>query len=181
MSWSRRHQSEFAAEEDMERQRYLHDPQLTANLKKLKDWKGYQALFQRAIDKAKQQIQGSRRAVEAIRRRDPEMVANKGKVRGQYESDWLDNIERGHEWLAAEEKRLEWVKQQLSAILSECAASLVGRPTSRSEMEARSELQAKEVFNALVETGGRPTRPLRSIPDNQERNYTDEHLHVLCH
>lgn len=45
ISWSRKHRSEFATEEDMERQRYLHDPPLTASLKNLKEWKDYQALF----------------------------------------------------------------------------------------------------------------------------------------
>ena len=46
----REHHPEFAREEDMERRRYPHDPQLTASLKKLKDWKEYQAYFQRGID-----------------------------------------------------------------------------------------------------------------------------------
>lgn len=46
-------------------------------------------------------------------------------------------------------------------------------------MELRSELGVKEVFNTLVETGGRPTRSIRPVPDSQERDHTDEHLHVL--
>ena len=57
----------------------------------------------------------------------------------------------------------------------------MGRPTSRRQMEERSELEAKKVFNALMETGGRPTRSIRPVSDNQERDHVDEHLHVLCH
>ena len=57
----------------------------------------------------------------------------------------------------------------------------MGAPTSLREMELRNELEAKEIFNALMETGGRPTRPIRPVSVRQERGHTDEHLHVLCH
>ncbi len=179
--WRREHRPEFAREEDMERQRYPQDPQLTASLKKLKDWKEYQVYFHRGIDRCKQRIEEARRAVDAIQRKDPEVILNKGQMRGLDDEDWLRTIERKREWLAAEEKRLEWVKQQLPAVLSECAASLMESPTSRREMELRSELEAKAVFDAFVKTGGRPTRPVQPVPDSQERDYTDEHLYVLCH
>ena len=181
MATNPKHRHEFATEEDMEHGRYPHDPQLAASLKKLNDWKDYQALFQKSIDKSKQISERDRQAVEAIQRKDPEVVANKGKVRGRYKKDWLRNIEGQDEWRAAERKRLEWVKQQLSMVLSECAASLIGRPTSYRQMEERSEFEAKELFNALVETGGRPSRPIRPVSDNQERYLTEEPFHVLCH
>lgn len=145
--WIREHRPDKAREEDMERQRYPQDPHLTASLKKLKDWKEYRVYFQRGIDKCKKRIEGARRAVEAIERKDP--VMNQGKVH------WLRVIETKRERVTAEEKRLEWVKQQLPTVLLECAASLMGAPTSRHEMEERSELEAKRVFNTLVETGGR--------------------------
>lgn len=48
-------------------------------------------------------------------------------------------------------------------------------------MKLRSELEAKAVFDAFVKTGGRSTRPVQPVLDSQERDYTDEHLHVLCH
>lgn len=48
-------------------------------------------------------------------------------------------------------------------------------------MELRSEREAKAVYNTLVETGGRLTRLIRPVPDSQERDHTDEYLHVLCH
>ncbi len=177
--WIREHRPNKAREEDMERQRYPQDPHLTASLSKLKDWKEYQTYFQRGIDRCKKIIEGARRAVEVIERKDPEVEEKTHKGHGH--QDWLRIIERKREWLAAEDKRLEWVKQQLPAVLSECAASLMGAPTSRREMEERSELEAKGVFNALVETGGRPTRPMRPVPDIQDREHTDEHLHILCH
>ena len=126
-------------------------------------------------------MEGARQAVEAIQREDPEVVANKGKVRGHDDRDWLRRIETNRERVAVEEKRLEWVKQQLPAVLSDCAASLMGAPTSRREMELKSELEAKEIFNALMETGGRPTRPIRLVSDRPGHDHTDEHLHVLCH
>lgn len=146
--WRREHRPEFAREEDIERQRYPHDPQLTASLKKLNDWKEYRTYFQRGIDREKGRIEVARRAVEAIERKDPEVVANNGKARGRSYEAWLDLTGRKYEWLAAEEKRLEWVKQQLLTFLPECAASLMGAPTSLREMELRSKLEAEEVFNA---------------------------------
>ena len=175
----REHHPEFARQEDMERQRYPHDPQLTASLKKLKDWKEYQAYFQRGIDRLKRGMEGARRAVEAIQRTDPELYVNK---RGRDDKrDWLDAIERQREKLPAEEKRLEWVKKQLSAVLSECAASLMELPISRRQMEERSELEAKQVYNTLMDTGGRPSRPIRPVPDIHDGEHTDEHVHALCH
>ena len=179
--WRRDHRPEFAREEDMERQRYPQDPDLTASLKKLKDWKEYQGYFQRGIDRLEQAIERARRAVEAIQRKDPEVVVDKGIVRERTDKDWLEVIQEQREKLAAEEKRLEWVKKQLPAVLSECAASLVELPTSRHQMEERSELEAKQVYNTLVDTGGRPSRPIRPVPDVYDAEYTDERVHALCH
>ncbi len=175
----REHRPEFAREEDMERQPYPHDPHLTASLKKLRDWKEYLNYFQRGIDRCKKRIEGVRQVVEAIQRKDPEVEEKLHN--GQGDHFWLGRIESMREWVAAEEKRREWVKQQLPVVLSECAASLMGAPTSCREMELRSELEAKGVLNTLMETGGRPTRPIRPVPDSLERDHTDEHLRVLCH
>ena len=179
----REHHPEFAREEDMERRRYPHDPQLTASLKKLKDWKEYQAYFQRGIDRLKRGMEGDRRAVEAIQRKDPEVdwTTGLGKFRGLDDEDWLDSIERRREKLTAEEKRLEWVKKQLPAVLPECAASLTELPRSRRQMEERSELEAKKVYNNLMDAGGRPSRPIRPVPDIHDAEHTDKHGHALCH
>ena len=177
----REHHPEFAREEDMERQRYPQDPDLTASLKKLKNWKEYQAYFQKGIDRLKRGMEEARRAVEAIQRKDPEVVVNKGKVRGRSDEDWLDSIEEQREKLAAEEKRLEWVKKQIPAVLSECTVSLTELSTSRRQIEERSELEAKQVYTTLVDTGGRPTRPIRPVPDVYDAEHTDEHVHALCH
>ena len=76
----------------MKRQRYSQDPDLTTSLKKLTNWKEYQAYFQRGIDRLKREIEGARRAVEAIQRIDPEVYVNK---RGRNDKrDWLDAIKR---------------------------------------------------------------------------------------
>ncbi len=175
----REHHPEFAREEDMERQRYPQGPELTASLKKLKDWKEYQTYFQRWIDRLKRGMERARRAVEAIQRTDPEVYVNK---RGRDDKrEWLRTIERQREKLPAEEKRLEWVKKQLPAVLSECAASLMELPTSRRQMEERSELEARQVYNTLMDTGGRPSRPIRPVPDVYDAEHTDEHIHALCH
>ena len=174
---------EFAREEDMERQRYPQDPQLTASLKRLKDWKEYQAYFRRGIDRLKRGMEGDRRAVEAIQRKDPDTdwSTGLGKFRGLYEEDWLDSLERRREKLSGEEKRLEWVKKQIPVVLSECAGSLMESSTSRRQMEERSELEAKQLYQNLIDTGGRPRRPIRMVPDVHNAEHTDEHLHVLCH
>ncbi len=82
--WRRKHRPDFAKEEDTERQRYPHDPQLTASLKKRTDWKEYQAYFQKGIDRLKRGMKGDRRAVEAIQRKDAEVdwSTGLGKFRG---------------------------------------------------------------------------------------------------
>ena len=48
-------------------------------------------------------------------------------------------------------------------------------------MEERSELEAKQVYNTLMDTGGRPSRPIRPVPDIHDGEHTDEHVHALCH
>ena len=179
--WRREHRPEFAREEEMKRQQYPQDPELTASLKKLNDWKEYQGYFRRWIDRGKQIIERARRAVEAIQRKDPEVVVNQGKAHGRSDRGWLETIETQREKLAAEEKRLAWVKKQLPAVLLECAASLIELPTSRRQMVERSELEAKRVYTTLVDTGGRPSRPIRPVPDVYDAEHTDEHIHTLCH
>ena len=54
-------------------------------------------------------------------------------------------------------------------------------PASRRQMEERSEMEAKQVYKTLMETGGRPSRPIRSVPDIYDTKSTDKHVHVLCH
>ena len=76
---------------------------------------------------------------------------------------------------------MKWVKKQLSAILSECAASLIELSKSRSQMKERSELKAKRVYNTLMNTGERPRPSIRSVPDVYDVEHTDEHVHTLCH
>ncbi len=179
--WIREHRSNKAREEDTKRQRYPQNSDLTASLKKLKDWKKYQAYFKRYINRIENIIEEIRQAMKAIQRKDPEVIVNKGTVRGKNDRDWLRFIEGRRELLLAEEKRLEWVKQQLPAILSECAASLMGLSTSRRQMKERSELEARRVYITLMKTDERSTRPIRSMPDSHDHENTDEHLHVLCH
>ncbi|KAL9016775.1 MAG: hypothetical protein Q9185_005905 [Variospora sp. 1 TL-2023] len=79
------------------------------------------------------------------------------------------------------EKRLEWAKQQLLTVLTECATSSEGRPISRRLIEERSELEAKRVLSNLVETGGKPNRPIRRLPENSEREHADQYVHALRH
>ena len=106
--WRREHRPEFARDEDMERQRYPHDPHLTASLKKLKDWKEYQVYFQRRIDRCKKQMEALRQAVEALERgEDPQVVWSKLYTGSCYGRDMRELIERQLEAIAGEEKRLE--------------------------------------------------------------------------
>ncbi|KAL8974167.1 MAG: hypothetical protein Q9197_001588 [Variospora fuerteventurae] len=123
------------------------------------------------------------RAVEAIRRGDPRTVSNTSVKRWGSEDDYflMEKIISDLEWFPVAEKRLEWAKQQLLAVLAECVTSSEGRPTSRRLMEGRSELEAKRVFSNLVETGGKPSRPIRPLPENLEREHADQHVHALRH
>lgn len=105
--WIREHRPDKAREEDTERQRYPQDPDLTASLKKLKNWKEYQAYFKRNIDRIENVIEGARQAVKAIQRKDSEVVVNEGTVRERGDKDWLRFIEGRRKLLLAEEKRLE--------------------------------------------------------------------------
>lgn len=88
----------------LERHRYLQDPDLTASLKKLKDWKEYQVYFQRGIDRLKRGMEGARRAVETIERKDPgvDCSTGLGKFHGLHHKGWLRTIERQREKLAPE-------------------------------------------------------------------------------
>ncbi|KAL9024567.1 MAG: hypothetical protein Q9196_006425 [Gyalolechia fulgens] len=181
--WRREHRPDYAREEDVERQRYPQDPHLTASLKKLKDWKEYQTYFRDSVNRNKKWIENTRRAVEALQGDDPkakEKYEGTGKYKRSDEGT-LGDMENFLEKLAAEEKRLEWATQQLPAVLSECAASLMGRPTSCRQIEERSELEAKRVFNTLIERGGRPTRPMRPVQNSQERDHADQNLPIFCH
>ena len=54
-------------------------------------------------------------------------------------------------------------------------------PTSRRQMEEKSELEAKKVYNTLMDTGGRPSRRIRPVPDIHDAEHTDKHVHALCH
>ena len=124
-------------------------------------------------------MERARRAVEAIQRTDPKVYVNR---RGRDDKrDWLDAIESQREKLPAEEKRLEWVKKQLPALLSECAALLTELSISRPQMEERSELEAKQVYTTLVDTGGRPTRPIRLVLDVYNTEHIDEYIYALYH
>lgn len=126
-------------------------------------------------------MEAARRAVDAIQRKDPEVVLNKAKVRARDRDDWLRDMEPMLDWLAAEEKRLTWAKQQLPAVLSECAASLTELPTSLRQLEERSELEARRVYTTLLDIGRRPSRLIRPMPNIREREDTDEYLRVLFH
>lgn len=171
-----------ATEEETERQRYPQHPHLTASLKKLKDWKEYQGFIQRMIDNTSRRNNERRRAVEGTRCGGPGSVWSTSGKRCQREDEYylVEKIIDDLEWSHVTEKRLEWAKQQFPAVLAECAASLKERPTSRRLME-RSELEAKRVFNNLVETGGKPTCPMRPVPNSLEGEHADQHLHVLRH
>ena len=48
-------------------------------------------------------------------------------------------------------------------------------------MEERSELEAKQVYTTLVDTGGRLTRPIRPVSDVYDAEHTDEYVYALCH
>ena len=105
----REHDLECAREQEMGQQQYPHDLQITASLNKWKVWKEYQAYFQRGIDRLKRGMEGDRRAVEAIQRKDPDAdwSTGHGKFRGWYTRQWLDSIKRRRKKLIAEKKRLE--------------------------------------------------------------------------
>ncbi|KAL8711502.1 MAG: hypothetical protein Q9220_004160 [cf. Caloplaca sp. 1 TL-2023] len=177
----RERQPDQTREKDTGRQLYQQDTQLTASLTELQDWKEYQAYFQRAINRCERQMEKCRQAIEAIHRKDSEAVSHTGGVQKLRNGRWLDRIESHLKWLPAEEKRLTWVKQQLPAVLLERAALMNEQPASRCIMVERSELEAKRVFHTLVEMGGRPSRPIRAVDDNQEREHADRHLDTLCH
>lgn len=119
--------------------------------------------------------------MKKIEQMNHEVTYHSRKVRELIYEDWLRTIERQRELLVVEEKRLKWVKQQLSAILAKCVASLMKLSTSRRQMKKRSEIEAKRVYIALMNTDERSTRSIRSMSDIQKHEHTNEHLRVLCH
>lgn len=48
------------------------------------------------------------------------------------------------------------------------------------QMKERIEADTRQVYASLISAGGRPTRPIRSIPDIEEGNQA-HFLLVLCH
>lgn len=131
--WRRDRRSEFVREEDMERQRYPQDLDLTASLKKLKDWKKYQGYFQRWNRPTYADNWRSPTSDEGnttVQRKNPEVTVNKGTVCERTDEGWLRTTQEQRKKLAVEEKRLKWVKKQLPAILSKCAALLTKLPIS---------------------------------------------------
>lgn len=48
-------------------------------------------------------------------------------------------------------------------------------------MKERSKLKAKQVYDILMDTGERSTRPIRLMSDVYDAEHTDEHVHALCH
>ena len=52
--------------------------------------------------------------------------------------------------------------------------------TSCRQMEKKSKLEAKKVYNTLMDTGGRPSRQIRPIPDIHDAKHTDKHVHPFA-
>lgn len=49
----------------------------------------------------------TRRTIEAIQRKNPEMIVNNGKIRGTNHENWLKTIKEQREKLATKKKRLK--------------------------------------------------------------------------
>lgn len=118
--------------------------------------------------------------MEAIEQRASEVDLDKLTFKGLSQLDCLRKLHNCLEWLEAGEKRLKWIQQQPPLILSECADSLIGTPTSCRQMKEIMEADTRQVYTSLINTSGRPTRLNRPIPDIEEGDQTD-FLLVLCH
>lgn len=91
--WICKHWLNKVREENVKQQWYLHNSQLTASLKKLKDWKKYQVYFQREIDQCKKSIEGAQQTVKTIQWKDSEVIMKKEKVYERNNKNWLRTIE----------------------------------------------------------------------------------------
>ncbi|KAL8788358.1 MAG: hypothetical protein Q9213_001755 [Squamulea squamosa] len=168
-----------ASEKTTERSPRSQDPYVTASMKKWSEWREYQAYFQRHVDRYKESLEEARRAIDVIEHKGPHVEEQVHK--GHNHSSWMRYIKLQRETIAAEERRLWWVKQQLPAVLLECATLTTQTPICRRKMEESIKLEVMKIFNTLTETGGIPTRPIRAFPSCQDPGHTDYHLHVLCH
>lgn len=177
---------------DTDRQPDSQDPRLAASLKRLREWKEYRDYFQRAVGRYKRRIEGLRKAMEMLERKGPEVEDSTYKrpdfpeweystYKGHRFNSWMGDMEMNLEHLAREEKRFEWVKQEFTQVLSDCAASLMGAPILRRRIEESSKLEATQVFNTLLATGGKPTRSMRPVPRRLDVGMQVRYIHLLCH
>ncbi|KAL8770163.1 MAG: hypothetical protein Q9209_004005 [Squamulea sp. 1 TL-2023] len=155
------------------------DPYVRAAMNRWGEWREYQAYFQRHVDQHKEGIERARQAIDVIEQKGLQVEEQLHK--GHNYSTWMRYIKLQRETIAAEERRLGWVKQQLPAVLSECATLTTQTSISRRKMEESIKLKVIKIFNTLTETGGIPTRPIRAFSSCQNLGHTDYHLHVLCH
>lgn len=161
-------------------QQQVEDQHLAACLTRLKDWREYRVYQQEKIESRQKWFGWCRRAVEAIEQRTSEVDLDKLTFKGLSQLDLLHKMDNQLERLEPEEKRLKWIKLQFPLILSECAHSLIEKPTSCHHMKERIEADTRQVYASLISMGGRPTRPIRPVPGVEEGDQAD-FLFVLFH
>ncbi|KAL8724899.1 MAG: hypothetical protein Q9166_007682 [cf. Caloplaca sp. 2 TL-2023] len=128
-----------------------------------------EAFFQGKVDRCKKHIEQARLDWEKVRQK------------GYGQEVWMRTMKRRRGFVATEGKRMNGVKQQIPAVLTECAASLIGAPQSYGKMVEFSKLGAIEAYDSLVKTYGRPTRSIGPVPYNENSQHGDDLLHALCH
>ena len=159
------------------------ESRFTANLTLLKDWRQFRTYRERRfVDYHRRRIKGCEGRLQALQREMDDATTDKirenlsrrrEKIRSEIFCQQLD--------LGRKEILLKRVKQQLPAILSECIDSASGLSTSRHRLEETCELEARQIYNTLIEMGGRPSRPMRPPSNAWNSEQTDDLLHILYH
>ena len=168
---------------NLQQQEHERELRLTASLTLLKDWRHFRTYRERRfVDHHRRKIKGCEGRLRSLQHETDEAVTDeirkslshrRKKIRSEIFCQQLD--------LGRKEILLKRVKQQLPAILSECIDSTSGSPTSRRRLEEKCELEARQLYNTLIEIGGRPSRSIRPPSNAWNPERTDDLLHILRH
>ncbi|MCJ1241032.1 hypothetical protein MMC14_009036 [Varicellaria rhodocarpa] len=168
-------------EVNLQQQEHERELRLTASLTMLKDWRQFRTYRERRfVDYHRRRIKGCEGQLRALQREMDNATTDKTrenlshrreKIRSEIFCQQLD--------LGRKEILLKRVKQQLPAILSECIDSTSGLPTSRRRLEEACELEARQLYNTLIEMGGKPSRSIRPPSNAWNPERTDDLLHIL--
>lgn len=178
-----------AKDADPQQQEHEREERFTASLKLLKDWREFRTYRELKVNLEWEGIQLCGSQLYLIHQELDEAESEDkrkeldGRRRKILEKNYTlqDHLGRTGKRLRKKELLLKRVRQQLPAILSECIDSTSGSPLFRCRLKESYELAVRQLYDTLIEMGGRPSRPIQPAPSALKSKRTDKFLHVLRH